>query len=94
MTASNQPGQLGRAIFREKSSVSGNEPVGDSFASPARRSAWKAPLTKKHRDYLEPAGFILESSRYRVEHAWTTDEIIGYLYSTSFANRALFGDRH
>jgi ubiquinone/menaquinone biosynthesis C-methylase UbiE len=50
-------------------------------------------VNKKHGDYLGPAGFTLESRQYLVEHAWTADEIVGYLYSTSFANPALFGDQ-
>ncbi|WP_432832902.1 class I SAM-dependent methyltransferase [Dactylosporangium sp. CA-092794] len=50
-------------------------------------------VTKKHGDFLEPAGFTLESRRYRVEQNWNADAIVGYLYSTSFANPALFGER-
>jgi hypothetical protein len=49
-------------------------------------------VTKKHQDYLEPAGVHLETREYHVRHDWTAEEIIGYLYSTSFANPELFGD--
>lgn len=50
-------------------------------------------VTKKHGDYLEPAGFRLESHDYPTEHTWTVDEIVGYLYSTSFAGRHVLGDK-
>lgn len=50
-------------------------------------------VTKKHGDYLVPAGFRLENHDYPTEHAWTVDEIIGYLYSTSFAGRHVLGDK-
>jgi hypothetical protein len=58
-----------------------------------RAGAGTYGVTKKHGDYLEPAGFTLESRQYTVDHEWSVDEIVGYLYSTSFANPALFGDR-
>lgn len=50
-------------------------------------------VAKKHEDYLEPAGFQLECRDYRVEHVWTADSIVGFLYSTSFASPAVLGER-
>ena len=31
--------------------------------------------------------------KYKYKQNWTIDEIIGFLYSTSFASRRLFGDK-
>ncbi len=42
---------------------------------------------------LERSPFVRVKQReYRFDHVWTVDTIIGFLYSTSFAARPLFGD--
>jgi SAM-dependent methyltransferase len=50
-------------------------------------------VTGQHEEFLEGAGFVLESRRYMVDRCWTPDEIVGYLYSTSFANPTVLGER-
>jgi SAM-dependent methyltransferase len=50
-------------------------------------------VTKLHADFLEPAGFSLESRHYHVEHVWNADTIFGYLSSTSFASPQVLGDK-
>ena len=35
----------------------------------------------------------IESGRYTYAHAWTLDEVVGQLYSTSYGNPTLFGER-
>ncbi|GAA3290740.1 class I SAM-dependent methyltransferase [Dactylosporangium vinaceum] len=47
----------------------------------------------RHDDYLERAGFVVESRQYNAEKDWTADEIVGYLYSTSYCNPMVLGDR-
>lgn len=50
-------------------------------------------VTRRHEEFLEAAGFGLTSQHYCAEHIWTADSIVGYLYSTSFANPVVLGDR-
>lgn len=50
-------------------------------------------VDKVHEDFLVPAGFRLETKDYVVEHTWSLDSLVGYLYSTSFANIDVLGDR-
>ena len=50
-------------------------------------------VTKRHQDFLVPAGFTVESRDYPTDHSWTIDQIVGYLYSTSFAGPQVLGDR-
>ncbi len=43
---------------------------------------------------LERAGFEqVETGSAAAELTWSIDEVVGYLYSTSFANRSILGDR-
>jgi SAM-dependent methyltransferase len=49
-------------------------------------------VTKRHGDLLEPAGFSVQSRHYLVEYVWDADSIVGYLFSTSFANPSVLGD--
>jgi ubiquinone/menaquinone biosynthesis C-methylase UbiE len=49
-------------------------------------------LQLRHEDFLGPAGFQLQHLEYRVEHSWTPDSYIGFLYSTSYAGIAILGD--
>lgn len=43
---------------------------------------------------LKRAGFVdVASHQFDVERAWTFESLLGYLYSTTFAARRLFGDR-
>lgn len=59
-----------------------------------RRRAGNQPFVAAGRhDYLELAGFVLEPRQYTAEKVWTADEIVGYLYSTSFCNPVVLGDR-
>jgi len=59
------------------------------------RRAGAAPyaVSGHHEDFLTPVGFRTESRRYYNDRVWTADEIVGYLYSTSFASPALLGGR-
>jgi SAM-dependent methyltransferase len=50
-------------------------------------------VTGQHSDFLMAVGFTIESRQYEVEKVWTADEIVGYLYSTSFASPAVLGDK-
>lgn len=63
------------------------------LGEPRRAGSGTYTVTKRHDDYLGPAGFRLESRDYPTEHEWTADEIVGYLYSTSFAGPRVLGDR-
>ncbi|MFE6101277.1 class I SAM-dependent methyltransferase [Streptomyces laurentii] len=49
---------------------------------------------RPYREILAESAFSqVKEQTVPVERRWTTDEVIGYLYSTSFAARPLFGDR-
>lgn len=50
-------------------------------------------VTRRHEDFLQAAGFSVHYADYRVEHTWSADTIVGYLYSTSYANPVVLGDR-
>jgi SAM-dependent methyltransferase len=63
------------------------------LGEPRRAGSRTYGVTKKHQDFLTPAGFSVESRDYPTEHSWTADAIIGYLYSTSFAGSQVLGDR-
>lgn len=65
----------------------------EHLGEPRRAGSGKYTITKRHGDYLLPAGFRLENRDYPTEHEWTSDEIVGYLYSTSFAGLHILGDR-
>ncbi len=63
------------------------------LGEPRRAGSGTYGVTKKHGDYLVPAGFRLESREYPTENEWTADEIVGYLYPTSFAGVQVLGNR-
>lgn len=48
-------------------------------------------VARRHEDYLQAAGFSLHHENYCVEHTWSADSIVGYLYSTSYANPIVLG---
>jgi SAM-dependent methyltransferase len=49
---------------------------------------------KPYAQVLAESAFShVEETRIGVRRAWTPEQVIGYLYSTSFAARPLFGDR-
>lgn len=49
--------------------------------------------TQPHEEVLKAAGFHnVEDREFDVPYVWSLDAFIGYLYSTSFASRAVLGD--
>lgn len=57
---------------------------GGTFREPAER----------HEDVLRVAGFATVTElTFPTTYTWSLDEFIGYLYSTSFASRAVLGNR-
>ncbi|WP_371632152.1 class I SAM-dependent methyltransferase [Streptomyces sp. NBC_01259] len=53
-----------------------------------------ATHNRPYRDILAESAFgQVEEHTVAVEREWTTDKVIGYLYSTSFAARPLFGEQ-
>ncbi|MFD7958452.1 class I SAM-dependent methyltransferase [Streptomyces ardesiacus] len=53
-----------------------------------------AAHNRPYREILAESAFgQVEEHTIAVEREWTTDMVIGYLYSTSFAARPLFGER-
>jgi SAM-dependent methyltransferase len=53
-----------------------------------------APPKERHERVLERSRFEgVKRKEYRVDQVWDYDSVIGYLYSTSFAAKPLFGDR-
>lgn len=49
---------------------------------------------KKHQDYLRGSQFQrFHFGDFCFEYEWNVDSIIGYLYSTSFCNKTILGDR-
>lgn len=59
-----------------------------------RRRAGRAgffQVEKLHQDFLIPAGFDLELSDYATTLTWDLDQVLGFLYSTSFASPAVLG---
>ncbi|MFJ8980152.1 class I SAM-dependent methyltransferase [Streptomyces sp. NPDC102282] len=61
----------------------------------------RAGMSKKYAAHRRPYREILAESPFgrveehtlAIEREWTTETVIGYLYSTSFAARPLFGER-
>jgi ubiquinone/menaquinone biosynthesis C-methylase UbiE len=48
---------------------------------------------RRFEDWLAESAFNrVENGSYRFDHTWTLDEVIGELYSTSYANPTLLGD--
>jgi ubiquinone/menaquinone biosynthesis C-methylase UbiE len=49
---------------------------------------------RRFEDWLAESAFSrLEIGAYTFDHTWTLDEVVGELYSTSYANPTLLGDR-
>ncbi|MET7489369.1 class I SAM-dependent methyltransferase [Streptomyces sp. NPDC005538] len=66
------------------------------YTGPERRAGKDKTYSAHGRPYreilAESAFSRVEEHTIPVERPWTTDQVIGYLYSTSFAARSLFGD--
>lgn len=59
----------------------------------AGNSFYQAP-EKDHDDLLDESSFSnYEEWSQEYKRIWTTESILGFLYSTSFASRQLFGDK-
>lgn len=57
-------------------------------------SGYYERATRSHEELLRDSPFQAVSSGSTVETvSWTLDEVVGYLYSTSFANREVLGQR-
>jgi hypothetical protein len=53
-----------------------------------------AAYDRRYREILAESVFAdVEEHTIQVERPWTPQTVIGYLHSTSFASRPLFGDR-
>ncbi|MFF0479412.1 class I SAM-dependent methyltransferase [Streptomyces sp. NPDC004284] len=67
------------------------------YLGPERRagkSRTYAVHGRPYREVLSDSAFHhVEEHSIPVERKWTADGVIGYLYSTSFASRAVFGDQ-
>ena len=47
-----------------------------------------------HRECLKETPFCaLTEATFIQPHVWTTDSVVGYLFSTSFASRAVLGEK-
>lgn len=67
-----------------------------SFLGPERRTVMGSyrPPAEYFQETLEHSPFSnVEEHIVPVERHWTLDQIVGYLYSTSFASKAVLGDR-
>ena len=83
--------------------TSGNEPWQRVVSDVYRRWIARAPhrpVSRSPKDarlatteeVLRDAGFVDVSKRVvEVPHVWTADDVVGYLFSTSYASRAIFG---
>jgi trans-aconitate methyltransferase len=92
------------AIFGDNSLWTANVPwagavraVVQDFLGEKRRAGTGGTFNHHDRPYSEimaesPFGQV-EELRVPVHRTWTADAVMGYLYSTSFAAPALFGDR-
>jgi ubiquinone/menaquinone biosynthesis C-methylase UbiE len=51
-------------------------------------------IERRFEEMLAESAFSqIEAGRYTYAHTWTLDEVVGQLYSTSYGNPTLFGDR-
>ncbi len=58
------------------------------------RRAGAAIHQERFEQTLPRNGWSVEFAReYLIEHTWDLDSVVGFLWSTSFASRPLFGDR-
>lgn len=65
------------------------------WLGPQRRAGNRLAQLDEHlfEDWLAESSFSrIESGQYRYDHTWTLDEVVGQLYSTSYASPALLGD--
>ncbi|MGW0672592.1 class I SAM-dependent methyltransferase [Streptomyces sp. NPDC002746] len=69
-----------------------------SYLGERRRAGSRGTYAEPRRSYeddLAASSFSdVTERRFPIVRAWTPDDVIGYLRSTSFARPALFGDRH
>ena len=63
-----------------------NKWTGESLGDP-NEGRWGGPS-----DELRAAGLEVEERESAVEHIWTCDSIIGFMFSTSIASRRVLGD--
>ena len=57
-------------------------------------SGYYRPAERSHEELLSDSPFeAIEAGSTSEAVTWTLDEVIGYLYSTSFANKEVLGDR-
>jgi SAM-dependent methyltransferase len=58
-------------------------------------AGWKAAIARDpHEQVLRRVGFdYVGKFEFRVEQVWTVEMLIGFVYSTSFLNRQVLGDR-
>jgi SAM-dependent methyltransferase len=65
----------------------------DRLGTRRRAGSGVYSVDKVHEDFLGPAGFRIETTKYTLSYTWTTGTIVGYLLSTSFAGPRVLGDR-
>ena len=99
-----RPGGLFAEIGSSTGITSGTEPWQQVVAEVYRQWIAKAPHRRPAKrpldqtlatteEVLRRAGFVdVKKREIDVGHAWTVDDIVGYLFSTSYASRAVFGD--
>ncbi len=66
------------------------------YLGPKRRTAlgsYKRPLEYFGDTFISPVFTKLERHTIPVVRHWTADQIVGYLYSTSFASKEVLGDK-
>ena len=64
-----------------------NKWTGQSLGDP-NEGSWGGP-----GDELRAAGLEVEERESVVEHIWTSDSIVGFMFSTSIASRRVLGDK-
>jgi ubiquinone/menaquinone biosynthesis C-methylase UbiE len=85
MTSGDEPWQrVVLEVYREWIARAPNRP-------PARRP--RDPTLATTEQVLRDVGFAeVRKREVDIDHSWTADEIVGYLFSTSYASRTIFGD--
>ncbi|MFF7262247.1 class I SAM-dependent methyltransferase [Streptomyces sp. NPDC008159] len=91
------------AVFSDRSLWTGNCPwqqaargVVQDFLGEQRRAGdgFFSPVGPPYEEVLRGSDFCdVTSTTVPVHRQWSVDQVIGYLYSTSFAAQHLFGDR-
>lgn len=64
-----------------------NKWTGQSLGDP-NEGGWGGPS-----DELRAAGLEVDERESVVEHMWTCDSIVGFMFSTSIASRRVLGDK-